>query len=132
MRFLLLVHSPRSRWDEVPAKGRDTEMDAHVALIEELDPRCALVDCSPLAPPEQAVTVRVLDGVTLAGDNPSGEEEVLAGYYVIECATVEEAVEVATLIPDAATGKVLVHPILDLDLDLDPDPVPTGPRQSVR
>ncbi len=124
MRFLLLVCSARARWDEVPADGTDEEMDAHVALIRELDSRGQLVDCSPLAPPEQAVTVRVRDGETLASDNPGGddEEDVLAGYYLIECPTTDEAVLVAARIPDAAEFKVLVHPLLDLD------PVPTGPR----
>lgn len=124
MRFLLLVHSPRSRWDEVPADGTDDEMEEHMTLIEELDSRGAL-DCSPLAPPEQAVTVRVCDGAPLVANSPGGEEdEVLAGYYVIECASINEAVEIAARIPDAATGKVAVHPLLDLA------PVPTGPRQS--
>lgn len=47
---------------------------------------------------------------------------MLAGYYVIECPTIDEAVKVAVRIPDAATSKVLVHPLLDLDA------VPTGPR----
>lgn len=85
MRFLLLLHSPRTRWDAVPADGTDEEMEAHVALIGELDARGQLVDCSPLATPEPAV-------------------------------------EVAARIPDAATSKVLVHPLLNLE------PVPTGPR----
>lgn len=123
MRFLLLVHPPRSPWDEVPGEGTDEEMEAHVALIGELDSQGQLVDCSPLAPPEEAVTVRVRDGATLVTDDPDGHSEagVLAGYYAIECPTTDEAVEVAARIP-AAIGKVLVHPLLDLD------PVPTGPR----
>lgn len=70
MRFLLLVHSPRARWDEVPADGTDEEMLAHVALIAELDSQAKLVDCSPLAPPEEAVTVRVRARATQVTDSP--------------------------------------------------------------
>lgn len=131
MRFLLLVHSPWSRWDEVPADGMDEDMERHVALIEELDSRGRLVDCSPLAPPEQSVTVRARDGAALSAGNPRGDDEdVLAGYYVIEMPTVEEALKTAARIPDAATSKVVVHPLLDLA------PVPTvadssGPRSGV-
>lgn len=130
MRFLLLVHSPRSRWDELSTADTDEEMEAHLALIEELDSRGYLVDCSPLAPPEQAITVRVRDGTTLACENPAAEnqafdtEDALAGYYIIECPTTAAAVEVAARIPDAATSKVLVHPLLDLPAG------PTGPRPS--
>ncbi len=106
----------------MPADGTDEEVEAHVALIGELDSQGQLVDCSPLAPPEQAVTVRVRDGATLATDNPCGEDGVLAGYHLIERPTTDEAVKVAARIPDAATSKVLVHPLLDLA------PVTTGPR----
>ncbi len=127
MRFLLLVHSPRSRWGEVPADGTDDEMDRHLALIEELDSHNRLVDCCPLAPPEQVVTVRVRAGQILATVDPadSDEEDLLAGYYLLETRTAAEAVEVAARVPDAATSKVLVHPLLQLAA------VPTGPRQSI-
>lgn len=107
----------------MPADGTDEEMAAHVALIVDLDARGQLVDCSPLAPPEQAVIVHGRAGETQTSGNLGGDEDhVLAGYYVIECPTIAEAVPVAARIPDAATSKVVVHPLLDLD------PVPSGPR----
>ena len=115
MRFLLLVHSPRSRWDELPADGTDDEMRGHVALIEELHSSGRLVDCSPLAPPERSVTVRVRNGSTTVVENTSVDtEDSLAGYYVIECAGMEEAVGYAARVPDAATSKVLLQPLLHL------------------
>lgn len=125
MRFLLLVHSPRARWQGIPVDGADGEMQRHIALIDDLDSQGRLLDCCPLAPPEEAVTVRVRHGVTLATDTPGevgNQDGVLAGYYLIECPTTDEAVQVAARIPDAATSKVLVHPLIDLE------PVPTGPR----
>ncbi len=125
MKFLLLVHSPRSRWDELPAAGTDNEMAEHVALIEELDSRGCLLDCSPLAPPEQATTVRVRDGATLAAlDRAVAMEDVPAGYYIVECPNIDAAIEAAARIPDAATSKVKVHPLLDLPA------VAAGRRQS--
>ncbi|MGC0274173.1 YciI family protein [Pseudactinotalea sp. Z1739] len=130
MRFLLLVHSPRGRWQGIPADGADGEMQRHIALIEDLDSQGRLLDCSPLAPPEEAVAVRVRHGVTLATGTPGEEvgyqDGVLAGYYLIECPTTDEAVQVAARIPDAATSEVLVHPLIDLE------PVPTGPRTTRR
>jgi hypothetical protein len=88
-------------------------MRGHLALIEELESSGRLVDCSPLAPPEESVTVRVRNGSTFAS-TAVDTADCLAGYYVIDCAGLDEAVEYAARIPDAATSKVLVQPLLDL------------------
>lgn len=123
MRFLLLVRSPRSRWDDLPETGTDDEMDAHTALINDLDARGWLVDCSPVRPPQDAVRVRVRDGETLRDrDTVDEDTDVVAGYYLIDCPSAQDAVAVAARVPDAATGEIIVHPLLNLT------EVPTGSR----
>ena len=51
----------------------------------------------------------------MATDGPFAEvKEHLAGFYLVECAAMERAVEIAARVPDAACGQVEVRPVLDL------------------
>jgi hypothetical protein len=53
-------------------------------------------------------------------DGPFAEiKEYLAGFYVVDCATIDEATALAAQLPDARNTHVEVRPVLDLDtLDL--------------
>jgi len=65
-----------------------------------------------LAPVSTATTVRVRDGETLVTDGPYAEaKEQLGGYFLLECASIDEAVEWAAQIPGAASGAVEVRPV---------------------
>ena len=56
--------------------------------------------------------MRVRNGEVLATDGPFAEtKEQLAGYYVVECKDLDEAIEVAAKIPGARTGSIEVRPI---------------------
>ena len=62
-----------------------------------------------------ATTVRVRDGEVLATDGPFAEtKEQLAGYYVVDCKDLDEAIEVASKIPGARTGSIEVRPIWEM------------------
>jgi hypothetical protein len=64
-----------------------------------------------LRPPAEAVTVRVRDGVMLVSDGPFAEtKEQIGGYEVIECADLDEAIEVAGGHPSAARFSVEIRP----------------------
>lgn len=55
------------------------------------------------------------EGRTITTDGPFAEvKEHLAGFYLIECDSMERAVELAARVPDAASGEVEVRPVLDL------------------
>ena len=59
-----------------------------------------------------ATTVRRRDGKTLTTDGPYAEtREQLGGVFVLECADLDEAIQWASKIPDAATGAVEVRPL---------------------
>ena len=64
--------------------------------------------------PESAMTVQVRDGKMSTVDGPFMEtKEHLGGYHVIECGSMDEAVEVAARIPTLpAGGTVEVRPLL--------------------
>lgn len=74
-----------------------------------------LIVSEGLADPELGKRVSVRNGQTMTTDGPFAEvKEYVAGFYLIECDSMETAVERAALVPDAATGWVEVRPILDM------------------
>jgi hypothetical protein len=68
-----------------------------------------------LQPVRTARTVRVRNGRTSVTDGPFAEtKEFLAGFYLVEAATFDEAVEIAAQIPPARVGSIEVRPIREL------------------
>ena len=64
-----------------------------------------------LRPTDTATSVRVRGGDVLLTDGPFAEtKEQLAGYYVIECETLDDAIELAAAVPGARYGTVEIRP----------------------
>ncbi len=62
-----------------------------------------------------ATTVRVRGGKTTVYDGPFAEtKEQLAGFYLIDCNNLDEAIDLASKIPPARVGSVEVRPIREL------------------
>ena len=67
-----------------------------------------------LQPASTATTVRVRAGKTATMDGPFAEtKEQLGGYYIFECANLDDAIKYAAMIPGAAFGSVEIRPIVD-------------------
>ena len=63
--------------------------------------------------PELGKRVTVRDGQAVTSDGPFAEvKEQLAGFYLVECESMERAVEIAAQIPEAEAGQIEVRPIL--------------------
>jgi len=63
---------------------------------------------------DDATTVQVRDRDVLVSDGPFAEtKEQIAGYDVIDCADLDEAIEIASKHPTAWIGTIEVRPILD-------------------
>jgi hypothetical protein len=68
-----------------------------------------------LQPVRTATTVRVRDGKVSIRDGPFTEtKEVLAGFYLIDAADLNEAIEVASKMPPACVGSIEVRPVREL------------------
>jgi hypothetical protein len=69
-----------------------------------------------LLPTSTATTVRVRNGKTESMDGPFAEtKEQLGGYYIFDCASLDDAIRYAALIPGAASGAVEIRPIMVFD-----------------
>jgi hypothetical protein len=75
------------------------------------------VAAEALQPVRTAKTVRVRNGKTSITDGPFAEtKEILAGFYLIDAGTLDEALDIASKIPPARIGSIEVRPIRELQL----------------
>jgi hypothetical protein len=72
------------------------------------------VAAEALQPVETATTLRVRDGRRLTTDGPFAEtKEHLGGFYLVDAADLDEAIEFAAHIPDARSGSIEIRPVVD-------------------
>jgi hypothetical protein len=118
VKYMILIHSnPMSRkvWESFSQAQRDEGMRYYAALTEDLAASGDLIVSEALTDPSLAKTVWVRDGRTMTSDGPFAEaKEQLAGFFLIECDTLERAIEHAARIPEAGFGLVEVRPVLNL------------------
>jgi hypothetical protein len=118
VKYLILIYSnPASReiWAGFSDDQRAEGYRYYAALTEELAASGELIVSEALADPSLATRVSVRDGQTLTSDGPFAEaKELLAGFFLLECESVERAVEVAARLPEGEFGLVEVRPILKL------------------
>lgn len=98
--------------EELSDADRESRSAQFGALMAEISGSGELVTGQPLADPAGARTVRVVDGEPAVVDGPFHTAgPPLVGYFVVECATVDRAVEIAARFPDAADGAVEVRAV---------------------
>ena len=91
------------------------EMAGYAAFGEEMGSKGVLQGGERLRPTTDATTVRVRDGEVLTSDGPFAEtKEQMGGFYLVECADLDEAIDVASKIPGARQGSIEVRPIWDM------------------
>ncbi len=116
MQFLLTIYTDESGFADATPEDGARMMAAYDALTQELKQAGAFLGGEGLQPTSTATTVRVRDGEPLLTDGPFAEtREQLAGFYLVECADLDEAVGWAGKIPGAAVGSVEVRPVIDYD-----------------
>jgi hypothetical protein len=82
------------------------------AFDEEMGRRGVLLGGARLRPTSDATTVQVRDGEVLVADGPFAEtKEQMGGYYLVDCANLDEAIEIASMIPGERYGTIEVRPI---------------------
>ena len=75
-----------------------------------------LVRVQSLRSTESATSVRVRGGETEITDGPFAvTKEVLAGYYILDCADLDEALKHAARVPAARYGTIEVRPMMPAD-----------------
>jgi hypothetical protein len=105
MRYLMLVCADP---EAEPYRAEEDTIDAWLALLEE---RGAGITGDRLRPPSEALSVAVRQGQVVLTQGPYVDPlERIAGFDVIECASREEAVELASRHPMARFGRIELRP----------------------
>jgi hypothetical protein len=106
MKYLLLICVDDPARKPAAEDGGDVE-----PWVEEMDGRGVRLLGSRTRPPADATTVRVRNGEVMLTDGPYAEtKEWMAGFDVIECPDLDEAIDVASKHPMARAGMVEVRP----------------------
>ena len=115
MRYLLLIAGDESQFATATAEQGAAMMSEYADYSKEMADRGVLQGGERLRPTSDATTVRVRNGETLSTDGPFAEtKEQLAGFYLVDCKDLDEAIEVAAKIPGARTGSIEVRPIWEM------------------
>jgi hypothetical protein len=109
MKYLLLVCADPTV--ELTPEQEATMSSGTESWTEEMDGRGVRLQGSRLQSISDATTVRRRDGDVLVADGPFAEtKEYIAGFDIIECADLDEAIEVAAKHPVAPYGTIEVRP----------------------
>jgi hypothetical protein len=112
MKYMLLIYVPDR--PSTPEE-RAAAMPAWEAYTKELHKRGAYIDGNPLADTSSATTVRAPNGKRAVTDGPFAEtKEWLGGYYLLECKSLDDAIEAAAMCPAAKYGAIEVRPIAQM------------------
>jgi len=113
-QYMLLVY--QQEVDRAEQAEREKEMPMFVELHRSLREEGLLVGVQRLHSTDSATSVRVRGGETEITDGPFAvTKEVLAGYYILDCADLDEALEQAARVPAARYGTVEVRPVMLAD-----------------
>jgi hypothetical protein len=108
IKYLCLVYGEEK---DIGAMTDDECMAYDQALRNE--GRCLASEA--LQPAHTAATVRVRNGKVSIRDGPFAEtKELLAGFYLIDAADLNEAIQIASQIPPARVGSIEVRPVREL------------------
>jgi hypothetical protein len=105
-----LIHSDEGAWDALSDEERRSIVDRYVAFSSNGRDAGKVLDGGELAPTTTATTVRVRNDETLVTDGPFAElKEAIGGYFLLECDSIDEAVDLAAQIPGAEHGAIEVR-----------------------
>ena len=116
MKFLVLIYPDPKKLAAMPESEFAATMRGCLAHADELRARGKLLDTQMLQPPPTAKTLRKKTGKLTITDGPFTEtKEMLAGFNVVEAASLDEAVQIAAEFPWTEVGSVEVRPILPVE-----------------
>ena len=113
MKYLIQIYTGEaaSAWESLSDDQKDAVSREYFAIREAP----GVTAGEQLQEASTATTVRVQDGRTLTTDGPFAEtKEALGGYYLLEAADLDAAIELASRVPAARMGgAVEVRPVVE-------------------
>ena len=117
MQYMFLIYSKETDQPLSPEE-RERVMSGHYAVMQEAGQKGILLGVNRLKPTRSATSVRMKNGAPMTIDGPFAEtKEQLAGYYILECKDLDEAIEWGKRIPTACRGDegcIEIRPVDDI------------------
>ena len=114
MRYALLINVDEALTDRLSPEEQGARLAAYGAFGDRYKDK--IVGGDALLGVAMATTVRAPDGKALTTDGPFAEtKEQLNGFYLVRCDNLDEAVDIASHIPDAVRGSIEVRPVMEFD-----------------
>ena len=112
MQYMALIYSDEETWSGFSEEEREAAYDQYRVFGREAEEAGVLAGGNELGPTRDATTVRVRSDETLVTDGPYAEvKEALGGFYILECESMNDALDWAARIPGAHHGAVEVRPV---------------------
>lgn len=113
MRYALLVAVDETI--ELSDEDAERRYSEFMGFQDEMEARGALISRERLQPTSLATSVRVREDGLVVADGPFAEtKEQIAGFYVIECEDLDDAIEIASRNPGARYGTIEVRPVWEI------------------
>jgi hypothetical protein len=114
MKYLCTIYGDESQMASATPEQMNEMLEAYGAFGQEAGD--AILAGEGLQPTTTATTVRVRDGERMLTDGPFAEtKEQLGGFYLLECNSLDDAIDLAAKIPGAQFGSVEVRPVMNYD-----------------
>ncbi|HJS48924.1 MAG TPA: YciI family protein [Gaiellaceae bacterium] len=112
MQYMALIYGDEKLWSSFTDEETEAVYDRYRAFGRDAEAAGVLAGGNELGLTRNATTVRVRADETLVTDGPYAEvKEALGGFYLLECTSMEEALDWAARIPGAGHGAVEVRPV---------------------
>ncbi len=113
MRYALLVAVDETI--ELSDEDAERRYSEFMGFQDEMEARGALISRERLQPTSLATSVRVREDGLVVADGPFAEtKEQIAGFYIIECEDLDDAIEIASRNPGARYGTIEVRPVWEI------------------
>jgi hypothetical protein len=113
MRYALLVCIEENT--ELTEEDIERQYTEFMGFQDEMEARGVLISRERLRPTSLSTTVRVRDEGLVVADGPFAEtKEQIAGFYIVECEDLDEAIEIASRNPGARHGTVEIRPVWEI------------------
>ncbi len=112
MEYMILIYADEAHYEAMPEGLMASLMADFAGYTQALEAAGVLRGGAELAPVGSATNVRVRNGKPVITDGPFAEtKEQLGGYYLLDCANLDEALVWAGRCPAASLGIIEVRPV---------------------
>lgn len=115
MRYMLVIYGNDEDWTQRPAEDLEPILSEHESFSEDLRRAGKLVSSEALQPSSTVTTIRMNDGEPLLTDGPYiDSKEQIGGFYLIEAANLDEALEWGKRLSRFEENPITVWPVIEM------------------